>query len=115
MDFFYGSAIHEWVFIFIIAVFFYILRNFLFKKYKIESYLFLLISTLSFGTGCFYFGKSIDKFFESITLCGYKQEALTCFILKYLSMFPEFFITFGGLAYLLAAVESMKPVVDVKE
>ena len=103
-----ASSISEWIFLGSIAIIFFLLRNHLFKKYEFFNY-FVLVSAIStFSAGCFYLGKSSDKFFSMVESCPYVQQTVWCFLGNYLSILPQLFLIIGGLIFLFGAIESLE-------
>jgi len=98
----------EWIFIGLIALVFYLLRNHLFKKYDGINYLALVSAISTFSAGCFYLGKVSDKFSEKISTCPYEQKSSWCFLGNYLSILPEILLILGGLIFLFGVIENLE-------
>ena len=96
------------IFIGLIALVFYLMRNYLFKKYQGIDY-FLLVSAIStFSAGCFFLGKSSEKFSDEVEICPYEQQSVWCFVGNYLSILPATILIVAGLAFLFGVIENLE-------
>jgi len=96
------------IFIGLIVLVFYLMRNYLFKKYEFIDY-FMLVSAIStFSVGCFFLGKSSEKFSEEVATCPYVQQSVWCFVGNYLPILPATILIIAGLAFLFGVIENLE-------
>ena len=100
--------ISQWIFIGLIAFVLFLMRNHLFKKYQGISYILLISAISTFSAGCFFLGKSSEKFSDKVEICPYEHQSMWCFIGNYLSILPEVILIVGGLAFLFGVIESLE-------
>ena len=98
----------QWLFIGFIAFLFYLLRNYLFKKYEGVNYILLFSAISTFSAGCFFLGKSSEKFSDGVSVCPYRDQTAWCFVGNYLSILPEIILIVVGLIFLLGVIESLE-------
>ena len=103
-----SSSIAEWIFLGIIFLIFYLLRNHLFKKYEGTNYFALFSAISTFSAGCFFLGKSSEKFSDKVSMCPYETQTLWCFVGNYLSILPEIILIVVGLIFLFGVIESLE-------
>lgn len=103
-----AASISEWILIGSIATIFFLLRNHLFKKYEFFSYFWIVSAISTFSAGCFYLGKSSEKFFSKVDQCPYVQQSIVCFLGNYLSILPQLILIIFGLVFLFGVVESLE-------
>jgi hypothetical protein len=103
-----SASIAQWIFLGIIFLIFYLLRNHLFKKYEFINYFVLFSAISTFSAGCFFLGKSSEKFSDTLSLCPYRDQTVWCFVGNYLSILPEVILVVGGLIFLLGVIESLE-------
>lgn len=103
-----SMIVSEWFFIGLIALVLYLLRNHFFKKYEGINYFVLFSAISTFSAGCFYLGKSSEKFSDKVSTCSYEQQTVMCFVGNYLSILPEIILIVGGLVFLLGVIESLE-------
>ena len=98
----------EWIFIGLIFLVLYLLRNHLFKKYEGTNYFALFSAISTFSAGCFYLGKASEKFSDKVSICPYEQQSLWCFAGNYLSILPEIILIVFGLVFLFGVIENLE-------
>ncbi len=103
-----SSVVAQWIFLGLIASVFYFLRNHLFKKYEFINYFFLFSAISTFSAGCFFLGKSSEKFLNKLELCPYDNQIVWCFVGNYLSILPEVILIVGGLVFLFGVIAGLK-------
>jgi|LauGreSuBDMM15SN_2_FD.fasta_scaffold75525_2 hypothetical protein len=98
----------QWIFIGLIALVFFLMRNHLFKKYEVISYILLVSAISTFSAGCFFLGKSSEKFSDKVAICPYENQSVWCFVGNYLSILPAIILIVAGLAFLFGVIENLE-------